>query len=121
MSTLDGIDLFGSGPHSIRPLAWLRDLRRRGLGAGDGELLLDMGLRSRQIAQTGRLQAPTAAAMAALVAAVQTRCDGQLHELVDNHGQAFPSVLLEKFEQATPIQNGRTFWCDYTLTYRQLP
>jgi hypothetical protein len=40
---------------------------------------------------------------------------------VDNHGRHYTNVLLEQFEMATPVRLGRAAWCDYTITYRQLP
>lgn len=121
MSTLDGIDLFSSGPHSIRPPAWTRQLERRNFPGISGELILDMGLRSRTIVQQGRLQATTAADLADIIARIQSLLDGQEHVLVDNHNLTYPRVLLERFEPSSELQHGRGFWCDYTLHYRQLP
>ncbi len=121
MSSFNGQDLFGSGPHSIRPGAWERQLQRRGFAGVDGELLLDMGLRSRAIQQTGRLQGVSAAAVAALVSAIEAYQDGLPYALVDDHGQTFSTVILEQFQPTSPIRRGRGFWCDYTISYRQLP
>lgn len=55
MSTLDGQDLFGSGPHRIRAGSWRRRVDRRAFPGLDGELILDMGMRSRNTLQEGRL------------------------------------------------------------------
>ena len=121
MSSLDSADLFSSGPHTFRPLSWQRQLDRRPFPGLDGELVLDMGLRSRQIVQQGRLQAASAAQLQSLIAAAQQFIDGTTHSLVDNHGQTYPRVILESFEPATPVQRGRGFWCDYIANYRQLP
>jgi len=121
MSSLDGQDLFGSGPHAVRSTSWQRSVQRRGFAGLDGELILDMGLRSRIISQTGRLQAGTADALNALVTQIEEFLDGRLHTLVDDHGRSFPNVLVEEFEPTTPLQRGRNFWCEYVLRYRQLP
>jgi hypothetical protein len=121
VSTLDGNNLFGSGPHSLRPLAWQRQIERRSFPGVDGELVLDMGMRSRRIVQQGRLQADTAAARAALVAAIEQYADGLTHALVDNHGRTHSPVILESFEPTTPLQQGRGYWCDYVIHYLQLP
>jgi len=121
MSTLDGNDLFGSGPHAVRPVAWERAVARRGFPGVDGELVLDMGLRSRAIEQTGRLQAGTAADLHAALAAIETYADGRLHRLIDPTGRTYANVLVERFEPATPVRHGRGFFCEYTLHYRQLP
>ena len=121
MSTFDGQDLFGSGPESIRPCAWERQLQRRGFAGVDGELVLDLGLRSRAIQQTGRLQGASAAAVTALAGAIEAYQDGEPHELIDDHGRTYPSAILEEFETTTPVKRGRGFWCEYVARYRQLP
>ncbi len=121
MSSLDGQDLFGSGPHAFRPGSWHRSLERRSFAGTNGELVLDMGLRSRTILQDGRLQDVTATALNTLVSNIEAFIDGELHTLADNHGIVYGRVLLESFEPTTAVQRGRSFWCEYNLLYRQLP
>jgi hypothetical protein len=121
MSTLDALDLFGSGPCAFRAGPWERATVRRGFAGLDGELVLDLGLRSRAIVQTGRLQAATSQAMAAIIRSIESTADGRCHSLVDNHGQVYPRVIVEEFQPTTPTSRGRGFWCDYTIRYRQLP
>jgi len=121
MSTLDGQDLFGSGPHSFRVGAWERSLDRRGFAGVDGEAVLDMGLRSRPLVQTGRLHAETAASLHTSMSQIEAVVDGRVHTLIDNHGKTYSRVIAERFEPGMPVKRGRGFWCDYTLQYRQLP
>ncbi len=121
MSLLDGIDLFSSGPHSIRPGSWERNLQRRSFPGLDGELVLNLGLRGRTITHTGRLQATTAAGLQSLISRIEARNDGGVHVLVDTHGQTFANIILAKFELTTPIQRGRGYWCEYSIEYCQLP
>lgn len=121
MSTFNGLDLFGSGPHSIRPGSWPREQMRRGMAGLDGEVVIDLGRRSREIHQTGRLQATTAAELAALIDAVIALHDGAAYTLVDNHSQTHTHVMIDTFAPETPLRRGAGYWCDYTLTYRQLP
>jgi hypothetical protein len=121
MSSLDEQDIFGSGPHSFRACSWERCVERRSFAGVDGELVLDMGMRSRLILQQGRLQGANAAAVQSPISQIEAFIDGGLHTLVDNHGQSYPNVLVERFEPTTPVLRGREFWCDYTITYRQLP
>ena len=121
MSTLDGVERFASGPHRFVPGSWARALDRRGFAGLDGEMVIDSGRRSRTIRQIGRLQGATAEDLAGQIDAIESLLDGQVHELADNHGREFPRVLLETFDLSTPLQRGRAFWCEYTLTYRQLP
>jgi len=121
MTTIDNNDLFSSGPCSVRPTSWRRQLERRTFAGLDGELVLDLGARSRTIVQQGRLQAATAAGLHATLAAIDAYADGAFHTLTDNHGHLYERVLLESFEPTTPVARGNDFWCDYTLTWRQLP
>ena len=121
MSTLDGLDVFGSGPAAFRTGPWERAMVRRSFAGLHGELVLDLGLRSRPILQTGRLQADTAQALTAQIGALEVTVDGRCHGLVDNHGRVYPYVIVEEFQPATPVSLGRGFWCDYTVRYRQLP
>ena len=120
MSSLDGEDIFGSGPHTIRTGPWQRSLQRRGFAGIDGELVIDMGLRSRVIMQEGRLQAATASAIQTFISQIEDFVDGRLHTLVGNHGEVFARLLVEQFEPTTPLQRGRGFWCEYGVRYRQL-
>jgi len=120
MSSLDQQDLFGSGPHTILVAAPQRQLARRSFAGLDGEMVLDMGLRTRQITQRGRLQAQSAADLATLIADIEATLDGQLHDLTDNHGRQHSNVLVEEFQPGTPIRRGRGYWCEYTIRYRQM-
>jgi len=121
MSTLNGQDLFGSGPHTIRAGNWPRSQQRRGFPGIDGEVVIDMGRRARTIEQTGRLQASTASELATLIDAIIALHDGNPYTLVDNHGLAYSNVLIDSFAPQTPLRRGAGYWCDYTLTYTQLP
>jgi hypothetical protein len=121
MSTFDGKDLFGSGPHAFKVGSWTRQQQRRGFAGLDGELVIDHGRRSRQIVQTSRLQAASVTQLAALIDAIDACNDGYGHTLIDNHSRQFTGATLEQFEMSTPVRLGRAAWCDYTITYRQLP
>lgn len=121
MSAFDGQDLFGSGPCAVRADGWPRAIRRRGMAGLNGELVLDMGRRSRRVVQTGRLQASDAPSLRTLVAAIEAAADGQTHTLVDDAGRTYPNLIVERFELTTPIRRGRDFWCEYRLEYLQLP
>jgi hypothetical protein len=121
MSSYAGEDLFGSGPHAIRFGPWQRQLQRRGFAGVDGEMILDLGLRSRRIVQAGRLEAGTANGLAVLADAIDACCDASENTLVDNHGRSHARVILESFRPTTPRQRGRGFYCDYEIEYLQLP
>ncbi|MBI5723189.1 MAG: hypothetical protein HZA50_04465 [Planctomycetes bacterium] len=121
MTTLDGQDLFSSGPSTLAAGPWERQFERRGFPGLDGQLVLDMGLRSRRLEQAGRLQADTPAELYQQVSAIQAMADGAIHSLCDNNGQQYPKVYIEQFELAGPVRRGRGFWADYRIVYRQMP
>ncbi len=118
MSTLDGTNVFSSGPHSVHGGPWQRELVRRGFSGIDGELIVDLGQRGRSIVQTGRLQAADMAGLFAQLSAIRVFQDGQEHTL--DAGAAGPSarVVIESFKPG-PLLAGRGFFCDYEITYRQ--
>ncbi len=120
MSSLDGQNLFGSSPHTIKARTWQRAITRRGFSGVDGEFALDQGLRSRVIIQTGRLQSDAAASLGTLILQIEDFIDGQLHTLIDNYSHTYQLVLVENFEPTTPVKHGRGYWCDYEIRYRQL-
>jgi len=121
MSSLDTQDLFGSGPCSFVPGSWERQIDWRGFAGLDGLVGIDMGLRSRRIVQQGRLQADTIQLLHQQISTIESMLDGKIHSLVDNRDQSYPRVVLEHFEQTSPIQTGRGFWCEYVIHYLQLP
>lgn len=121
MSSYAGQDLFGSGPHAFRFGPWQRSVQRRGFAGVSGELVLDLGVRSRQIFQTGRLEADSAGGLNSLLEVINAQGNGAEHALVDNHGQSHPHVILERFETTSPLRRGRRFHCDYKVDYRELP
>jgi hypothetical protein len=119
MSLLDEQDLFGSGPHEITVGSPARRLARRGFAGLDGEAVLDMGSRPREITQSGRLQADTSEELQEIVSRIEACLDGGLHTLEDNHGRVHASLIVESFQVATPLRRGRRFWCEYGIVYRQ--
>ena len=121
MSSYAGENLFASGPHAFVFGPWERSMQRRGFAGVNGEVVLDMGMRSRQITQTGRLRANSAADLHELLDDINDLCDGSAHTLVDNYGQSYQRVILEHFATTTPLQHSRGFYCDYEIKYRQLP
>jgi hypothetical protein len=121
MMTLDGLDLFSSGPCELIAGSWQRELLRRGLPGVDGEVVLDLGARGRSLRQTGRLQAVGAAELGAMADAIACVQDGGVHTLVDHHGCTYANVLLREFELTTPVAAGRGIWVDYAIEYVQLP
>lgn len=120
MISLDSRPLFSSGPCELIPGPTQRQIIRRGLPGLDGEVIQDLGKRSRPMRQTGRLQATTSNGLQALINDIEATCDGETHTHTDHTGEV-RRVLVEAFARTTPIRRGRTFWCEYELLLRELP
>ena len=121
MSSFSGENLFTSGPSEFIFGSWERKTQRRGFAGVDGEIVLDLGLRSRQITQVGRLRANSAGELQGLLDDINALCDGSMHTLINNYGQSFANVIMERFETTTALRKSRGFYCDYRIEYRQLP
>lgn len=119
--SLDAQALFASGPSELIVGSWTRQRLRRSLAGLDGEVVVDLGRRSRTLTQQGTLQAATLAGLTALTDAIDQTLDDQLHTLIDPTGRSFANVLIETFTQTSPARLNRLWNCQYTLTCRQLP
>ena len=118
---IDDVDLFSSGPSEIVPGSWARKTIHRGLVGLDGEVVVDLGKRSRTIVQRGRLEANSSGELESNITVIEALIDGQTHTLVDAHLRTYSNVLVEEFSPQSPVTLGKNYWCDYRITYRQLP
>lgn len=121
MIRIDDLEIFSSGPCSLGVGPWRRDMERRVFPGIDGELLLDMGLRSRTMIQTGRLQASSSALLRALVDELLAIDVGKIHALTDNLGRTYTNVVVEDILPTSPVCGPAGAWIDYEIHYRQLP
>ena len=119
MITLDDQELFASGPCTLQPGPLQRSLDRRTVTGLSGEIIVDLGPRSRNLLLTGWLQAATQTDLLQTIAAIEAFVDGQSHSLAASDGRSWPGVLLEQFEQTSPIRPGRGYWCQYTCRFLQ--
>ncbi len=117
MSSYDGEDLFGSGPHRFAPLRMpLRLLEATAPGV-DGARLTVMGRAATRLRQTGRLVAQDSAGVVALRDAIRGKCDGRAADLVDAQGCTHASMVIERFEVASEIDLGRLASLTYEIVY----
>lgn len=119
--TIDGNELFTTGPSEIVCEGWPRQMIRRGFSGINGEALLDMGSRGRRLTQRGILSGATAELLQQQIDAVNELADGKIHRLVDSDGVVFQKVVMENFQPTTPMRNCGVFRCEYETIYRQLP
>lgn len=120
MITFGGMDIFSSGPARVCSSKLHRRSDRRKLAGLNGELALDMGLASRTIEQTGRLQAETFSDLHDQIEAIESLMDGTDRTFVAPGGRAYPSCVIETFELTEGPRRGRGYWAEYRIVYREL-
>lgn len=120
-ATLDGQELFSSGPGELICESWPRETIRRGFSGLGGEILLDMGRRSRRLKQHGVLRADTQELLQLQICVIEEMNDGLQHMMIDADGIIYQKVILEKFEKLTAVQKANVCSCEYEIIYRQLP
>lgn len=120
-AALDGQELFSSGPGELICESWPRETIRRGFSGLGGEILLDLGRRSRRITQRGFLRAESVEALQGLIDDIQVFADGGVHSLVDEDDVTYSKVVMEKFTPLAALRKSNVCSCEYEIIYRQLP
>lgn len=118
-ATLDGANLFGSGPHEIVAGSPQRTSGERVFSGLAGALVVDLGERPRRLVQRGRLSAASATALAQLESAIEGRIDGQIHALTARDGTAYPTVRVERFARRGPVEAGLRYHRPYEVEYTE--
>jgi len=119
-ATLDGEDLFGSGPHMVEtgsPARRVEDVAFNGLAGG---LAVDLGDGPRPLRQTGVLSAATEWNLALLLAAIEAFIDGRTYTLTAPDGTDYPNCRVTALERLGPPQVGTLWHQPYRVTYHQL-
>lgn len=117
MSTFDGQDLFGSGPHRFEVPALEVRMQRSAAAGADGVRVSTAGLAGREIAQSGVLTAASAAGLQTQVDAIRGVMDGRVGTLVDHLGLAHPNVSLVSFRPRGAMEVGRLYSLRYEARY----
>ncbi len=115
----DDNHLWGGGTHHILPGAWARQQVEYATAGLDGVVSLDLGRRSRQIRQTGRLTAETLGKLHEMIDTIESYANGQTYELIDQDGRRYRNVRLDMFRQKEPVQRAAFFSCEYEILYTQ--
>lgn len=121
MIKIDSENVFGGSPAELKYKSWERENIVKTFPGIDGELIIDLGKRSRLIVQTGRLRAGNQSEIKQMITNIENLIDGSTHTLTDNYSNSYNNIIIENFELTSAIQAGPTFFCDYKITYRQLP
>ena len=118
--TYDGKALFASGPARIEAGGAALRFAEHEPVAGDGASVHAQGRQARPITQTGSLTADTLDDLHTQRHAIEAYIDGIARELVDEHGHAWPHVVMLRFEPAAPRRLGTRWQTGYRIDYRQL-
>ena len=118
--TLDGRAIFDEQGLTICVGSPSRAAVERGIAGLDGVLSIDLGVRSRQIRQTGTLHAPSRVAMHTRIQAITGFIDGLTHTLATADGQVFGDLRMDNFKKVAEYPGGPGVVADYEILYTQL-
>lgn len=118
--TLDGQAIFEEQGLAISVGSPSRASLERAIPGLDGVLSIDLGVRTRQIHQTGSLHAMSRAAMRARVQAIAQFIDGRTHTLVAADGETFGDLRMDSFRKVAEYPGGPGVVADYEIVYTQL-
>lgn len=118
--TYDGKPLFATGPASTHIDGAALAFAEHQPLAADGGNVFAQGRQPRQITQTGSLLDDDVTRLHEQCKAIEAYVDGAGREFVDEHGRAWPNVVMLRFEPATPRRLGARWHTAYRVTYRQL-
>ena len=122
MSSYNGIDLFGSGPHrfAVRPRGVETQPRWRITGNSAHAGTLPTGQLELEIVVTGRLVAASEAALWTLREAVSGAASflNGAGTLVDGAGRSFTDMWFVGYAEADRVDAGRVWSIGYTASFR---
>lgn len=118
--SLDGQNLFDEQELKIEAGSAIRDSVERMMPGLDGVLSIDMGVRGRQIKQTGVLRAKSRSQMDDKIGAISAYMDGNTHTLSVRGGRRFDNLRMDVFRIREERISGEGICCDYEIVYRQL-
>lgn len=118
--TLDGQAIFDEQGLTISVGSPVRASQERAVAGLDGVLSIDLGVRSRQIRQTGVLHAPSRAAMRVRIRTITGFIDGRTHTLVAADGQVLDELRMDSFKRIAEYPGGPGVVADYEIVYTQL-
>ena len=116
----DGQVLFGPGTHRVAVGSRQREQVQHNFGGLDGTLSVDLGERQRTITQTGTLIAQSVSHLEAIKAAIETYIDGMVYALVDQDGQTYEQVRMDRFAAPQVVVLANQVRCNYEIHYTQL-
>ena len=119
-ASLDGQNLFDEQNLKIELGSTSRDSIERVVPGLDGVLSIDIGVRSREIRQTGVLRAKSRAQMDDKIDAISAYMDGNTHTLATGGGKKFDNLRMDVFKITEEKASGEGICCEYEIVYTQL-
>jgi len=119
-ASLDGQNLFDEQDLNIGVGSAIRGSIERTIPGLDGVLSIDLGLRSREIRQSGVLRAKSRTQMDSKVGAITAYMDGNTHTLSTGGDKKFNNLRMDVFKITEEKVSGEGICCDYEIVYRQL-
>ena len=117
---LDGQRLFGEQDVKIEADSLGRDFIEKVIPGLDGVLSIDLGVRGRQIKQTGALRAKSLSEMEDKISLISSHMDGNTYNMVTSNGEEFDNLRMDVFKiTRKQISGGGLCW-DYEIIYKQL-
>lgn len=118
--TLDGQVLFDEQDLEIQPGSFKRASLEKAVPGLDGVLSIDLGRGTRQIKQTGMLQAKSRASLDKRLEAISAFMDGDTHKLITDAGRQLDNLRLDVFKTNNERTTGVGVAVDYEIIYTQL-
>lgn len=116
---LDGERIFGAGPVEVKAGSAARAAVERAAAGLDGVVSIDMGLRGRQIRQTGEIRAASRADLERRLVAGAAFMDGKTHKLETDDSE-YENVRMDSFEPGEVRSSGGGVVAGYEIVYTQL-
>ena len=118
-TNLDGTIYFDEQGLNLLIESRQRDSVERSVGGLDGTLSVDMGLRKRQLIQSGIIRAASKKTLDENIEAINDLIDGQTHTLTRG-SETFENLRIDSFEVEQKKAGGSLVSCDYKIVYTQL-
>jgi hypothetical protein len=117
---LDGQCIFDDEELSVQAGSEQRQCVERSVAGLDGLLSIDLGLRGRQIKQTGVLRAGSEAALRKKLSTISAYMDGQTHTLTLDNGEEYDYLRMDSFKVTGTRPGGSDVCCEYEIRYTLL-
>ncbi len=111
--------LFDEESFELRVGCVKREIIQRSAAGLDGQLCIDLGIRSRTLTAKGELRARSRNELNKKIEQINMLIDGQLHTLRCSDGSLFCNLLVQEFESDSIVNSGADVSCMFKMTFLQ--